>query len=64
MQGGIGGSAMGGGASQMSQGQQLFAARPKLMSRAGPMAAGGKNLDMYSPEGFSTAMTQDPYREQ
>jgi len=45
--------------------QQMFAgAKPKLMSRAGPMAGAGKNFDMYAPSAFSSqALTQDPYRE-
>lgn len=44
-----------------------FAAKPKLINRAGPMAAGGGKIggqtDYFSAGRMSTAMTRDPYRE-
>ena len=44
-----------------------FAAKPKLVNRAGPMAAGGGKLghttDYFSAGAMSTAMTRDPYRD-
>ena len=45
-----------------TQGGQLFAARPKLVShaRAGPYAAGGQDFFSNIP---TTAMSRDPYRE-
>jgi len=45
-----------------------FAAKPKLVNRAGPMAAGGsrgpQTADNYFSQGaMSTAMTRYPYRD-
>ena len=44
-----------------------FAAKPKLVNRAGPMAAGGSKFgqttDYFSAGAMSTAMTRDPYRD-
>jgi len=42
-----------------------FSAKPKLINRAGPMAAGGKmNIqnEYFSQGTMSTVMTRDPYR--
>lgn len=42
-----------------------FSAKPKLVNRAGPLAAGGKMLvqnEYYSSAGMTSMMTRDPYR--
>jgi hypothetical protein len=44
-----------------------FAAKPKLVNRAGPLAAGGGKMsngnEYFSVGGLTSAMTRDPYRE-